>query len=126
MKPELHLLAQEFCVCKVRELTPDLFDTAYCFMARTPDENSLVCPSSLAPRNCIAREGGWRCLRVKGPLDFSLTGVLAGIAGPLSTAGIAIFSVSTYDTDYILVKSESLTAAIQALERADYQVVRCR
>lgn len=126
MKPELLLLAQEFCVCKVREWTPDLFDAAYCFMARTPDENSLVCPSILAPHNCIAREDGWRCLCVKGPLDFSLTGVLAGIVGPLSTAGIAIFSISTYDTDYILVKSESLTTAIQALERAGYRVARCR
>lgn len=68
------------------------------------------------------REDGWRAFRAAGPLDFSLTGILAGIASVLAAAGIPIFAVSTYDTDYVLVKTERYEAALDALRAAGYDV----
>ena len=85
----------------------------------TPDERSVVGLEKLAP--CGARiEKGWRCLAVAGPLPFDLTGVLASIASPLAEAGVAIFVVSTYNTDYILVKEPDLEKAVRVLEEAGH------
>ena len=67
-------------------------------------------------------EEGWKALKVRGPLDFSQVGILASIAGPLSNAGISIFTISTFDTDYILIKEGTLKPAITALEAAGHQV----
>ena len=75
------------------------------------------------PANATDVDGGWRALRVKGQLDFSLTGVLAGIARVLADEGIGIFAISTYDTDYILVKKESFAGAIDVLAKAGYSVI---
>jgi hypothetical protein len=66
-------------------------------------------------------EPGWRALAVKGPLDFGLTGILASIAAPLAEAGISIFAISTFDTDYVLVKAERLDDAVEALRRAGHR-----
>jgi hypothetical protein len=85
-------------------------------ITKTPDELSLVCEENFVPDG-VKAEKGWRAFKVEGPLDFSLTGVLAGISGVLSEAGISIFAVSTYDTDYILVKKEKLEQAFQVLEK---------
>ena len=68
-------------------------------------------------------ESGWRALKVRGPLDFSLVGILASIAAPLAEAGISIFSISTFDTDYILVKEKTLEKAQDVLEEAGHQVL---
>ncbi len=65
---------------------------------------------------------GWRGLKVAGPLDFALTGVLASLAGPLAEAGVSIFAISTYDTDYLFVREEQLGAAIDALRRAGFAI----
>jgi hypothetical protein len=73
-------------------------------ITRTPDELSIVCPEEAVPPDVETVETGWRALKVPGPLPFELTGVMASIAGPLGAAGITLFAVSTYDTDYILVK----------------------
>jgi len=70
----------------------------------------------------ITAERGWRCLEVEGPLDFTLTGVISELTGPLAAAGIAVFVLSTYDTDYLLVKDECLSAATVALVRAGHAV----
>ena len=80
----------------------------------TPEELSIVCDESSVPPD-VRSERGWRGLMVVGPLDFALTGILLTIAGPLAQAGISIFSVSTFDTDYVLVKEEHLTEARKAL-----------
>jgi uncharacterized protein len=88
---------------------------------RTAEELSIVCVASHVPSHVTA-ERGWRCLRVAGKLDFSMTGVLASIAGPLAEAGVSIFAISTYDTDYILVRAHSLPAAIAALTAAGHDV----
>jgi hypothetical protein len=73
-------------------------------VTRTAEELSVVCAAEAIPAN-VQAERGWRCLRVAGRLDFSQTGVLASIAGPLAAAKVSIFAVSTYDTDYVLVGS---------------------
>jgi len=67
-------------------------------------------------------EKGWRCLKVDGPLDFSLTGILTSLAAPLSAAGISIFAISTYDTDYLLLKEEQLDSAIRTLQQYGHHI----
>ncbi len=90
-------------------------------VVRTPGELSVVCPEARVPAG-TARDGGWRGLEVDGPMALTLTGVLAGLTGPLARAGIAIFAISTHDTDYVLVKEERLAAAREALRRAGHTV----
>jgi hypothetical protein len=80
----------------------------------TPDELSVVCPESLVPE-CVRAERGWRALRVAGAIDLSLVGVLASLTAPLAEAGIGVFVLSTFDTDYLLVKEADLGRAIEAL-----------
>lgn len=83
-------------------------------VTRTGEELSVVCESGLVPSE-VLQSGPWRALRVRGPLDFQLTGILRMIAGPLADAQISIFAVSTYDTDYVLVAEEDLGTAIARL-----------
>ncbi len=82
----------------------------------TEDELSVVCQSSLVP-SYIRAEMGWIALKVQGPLDFSITGVLAALAGPLAPDGVSIFAISTFDTDYILVKERDILQAKRILEQ---------
>jgi uncharacterized protein len=70
----------------------------------------------------VRREAGWRCLKVLGPLDFSLTGILAALAAPLAAAGIPVFVVSTFDTDYLMVKAENLDRAGATLSGAGHRI----
>lgn len=82
-----------------------------------------MCAANVVPEG-VRCEGGWRILKVEGPLDFGLTGVLLSMARPLAEAGVAIFALSTYDTDYVLVKEEKLDGAIAALEAAGHRIRR--
>ena len=117
----LQILPMPLTVCKVESL--DGFDMAgLFFIGQTDSELSLVCQTERVPAKTLAREDGWRALRIAGQLDFSLTGILSGIAAVLAEAGIGIFAVSTYDTDYILVKKENLDRAVEALRRAGYGI----
>lgn len=88
----------------------------------TEDETSLVCREVLIPADCTA-EKGFRALKVKGPLAFGLTGILSSLLNPLADDGISIFAISTYDTDYILIKEEVLNQSITALK--DVATVIC-
>jgi len=88
----------------------------------THDETSIVCSQAAVPPQ-VQSETGWRALKVAGPLDFSLTGILLSIAQPLASVGISIFAVSTYDTDYVLLKEASLPEAIKALTTYGHRVV---
>ncbi len=90
-------------------------------VTRTGEELSIVCNEDLAPPGSRV-ERGWRCLQVAGPLQFSLTGVLAALAVPLAERGVSIFALSTFDTDYLLVKSEQLETAAAALREAGHEV----
>lgn len=85
----------------------------------TREELSIVCATDAVPPD-VRAEHGWRALQVAGPLDFSLTGILAGLATPLAGAGISIFAISTYDTDYLLLKEKHLAQARAVLEALGY------
>jgi len=120
----LTLLGETFAVCR---LAADAVVPVWAWtgevacVTRTRDELSIVCRADLVPAD-VVREAGWRCLKVKGPLDFSLTGVFSRIAQPLADAGISLFAVMTYDTDYVMVKEERLRAAVAALMDAGHMV----
>jgi hypothetical protein len=90
-------------------------------VTRTPAELSAVCDVATLPSG-VTSEGPWSMLAVRGPLDFNITGVLAGLASPLATAGISIFAVSTYDTDYVLVRHDDLDRAVRALREAGHNI----
>lgn len=116
--PELTLepLPGAFTVCKPKE--PVWQDRPFHFLARTDGELSLVCPTPDAPGACEAREDGWRGLRVAGQLEFSLVGILSRLSSALAAAGVSLFAVSTYDTDYLFVKDTAYEKALDALRGA--------
>lgn len=84
---------------------------------------SLVCVTDEVPENVIRRDDGWKAIRIQGVLDFSLIGILAKIAGILAENGISIFAVSTYNTDYILLKKEKYQKALEVLADSGYEIV---
>lgn len=90
-------------------------------VTRTGDELSIVCAQAIAPPETKC-ETGWRAFQVAGPLDFSLTGILSSLAAPLAAAGIGIFAISTFDTDYVLLKEERVSSAMEVLRAAGHQV----
>ena len=118
----LQVIAGKFSVCKVENLRAVNFNVPWLFVGKTDAEISVVCLTVDVPHATLAREDGWRALRVAEKMDFGLTGVMAGISTVLAKAGISIFAVSTYDTDYILVKAENLGLAQTALEAGGYSV----
>jgi len=103
---------------------PGLLDPSapgFVSLTRTQGELSVICPAGRAPVG-DAVENGWRLLGVRGPLEFTLTGVIAALAGELAAAGVALFSMSTFDTDYILVRETDLDRAIKALRDSGHEV----
>jgi hypothetical protein len=116
---DLSLLPGRFAVCR---LAADAgVPAAFFSVTRTPDELSVVCAEDSAPEGAPC-ENGWRILQVAGPLDFSLTGVLAAIATPLANAGVSIFAISTFDTDYVMVKEANFAESVEALRAAGHRV----
>ena len=93
----------------------------FCALTRTADELSVICAQESVPPG-ITCEPNWRALKVEGQLDFAMVGVLAGISSALANARISLFAVSTFDTDYILVKETDLPGALSALRSAGYGV----
>jgi hypothetical protein len=87
----------------------------------TADELSVVCHQDAVPED-ITCERNWRCLRVAGPLPFSVVGVLASLTAPVAEAGISVFAISTFDTDYLLVKRDDFDKAIAALQQAGHSL----
>jgi hypothetical protein len=90
-------------------------------VVRTPAEVTVICSADAVPDG-VRAERGWRALAVEGPLDLALTGVLVALLEPLARAGIAIFAVSTFDTDHVLVRADRLDDAIAALRAAGHRV----
>ena len=115
----LEILPQALTVCKAERLDDFSMEGLF-FIGSTDAELSLVCETDRTPAKTLAREAGWRAMRVAGQMEFSLTGILSRIATTLADAGVPIFAVSTYDTDYILVKRENLDRAVEALKAAGY------
>ena len=116
-------LNQKFSVCTVENYSLVDWNAEFCFVGKTDRERSLVCLTEQVPTNVIRREDGWRALRICGVLDFSLIGILAGISSTLAEAGVGIFAISTYETDYILIKDEQFERAIDALRTAEYDII---
>ena len=120
----LEAIKQDFSVCKVPELSEVDFTDEFCFVGKTDEELSLVCSTKCVPETATERDDGWKAFRIRGPLDFSMIGVLSKIAGILADAGIGIFAVSTYNTDYILTKKDKFELTLSLLESAGYDVIR--
>ena len=119
----LEVLKTDFSVCKVTDYTGIDIAQPFVFTGCTDEEKSLVCPVELVPGNTTSRDDGWKAFRICGVLDFSLIGILAGIAGVLAAERIGIFAISTYNTDYIRTKEENFGKAITALKEAGYRVL---
>ncbi len=113
---------RDFTVCKVKDYSGVHLDAEYCFTGKTDEENSLVCLTADVPTNITEREDGWNAFRIEGVLDFSLIGILSKISGLLAENGIGIFAVSTFNTDYIFVKSENYPKALDVLRAAGYDI----
>lgn len=120
---EIKKIHQEFSVCQVEDYSLVNLDSEYSFIGKTDEEKSLVCITSEVPSNVIQCDDGWKAFRIEGVLDFSLIGILSKIATVLADNGIPIFAVSTYNTDYLLIKKEKYEMAIRALENAEYKIV---
>lgn len=103
------------------EIPREVFASRFFSITKTEEELSIVCDAALSLAS-KKQEPGWSALKVQGPLDFALTGILAKLAGTLAESEISLFAVSTYDTDYILVRTDTLVAAKRALEQAGYLI----
>ena len=120
----LELVEDRCAVCRLgpRDPVPEwAVGGPFVSVTRTDAELSIVCREGAVPATAAA-ERGWRCLRVRGPLGFGMTGILASLASPLASSGVSIFVVSTYDTDYLLVQERDLERAKDALARAGHTV----
>lgn len=118
------LVEGTFAICRLPAadaVPPWAARGAFSSVTRTTDELSVVCEAAGVPES-VRADRGWRCLRVAGTQDLSLTGVLASIAAPLAAARVSLFVVATYDTDYVLVREESLAAATEALRAAGHDI----
>lgn len=121
---DLDVMTGAFAVCRwpADQLLPDwVLDGAFVSVTRTATELSAVCAFEAVPPGTTC-DGPWRIVSVRGPLDFALTGVMASLATPLADAGVTLFAVSTYDTDYLLVRADDLDRAVAALRAAGHRV----
>lgn len=115
-------LPYDLTVCKVADISAVGLNDDFFFVGKTDDEISLVCKTSAVPASTVAREDGWKGFRIEGVLDFSLIGILSKISTILAENKIGIFAVSTYNTDYILVKKENFERALNVLSEAGYEI----
>ena len=120
---ELKRIEHKLTVCKVSEISNINTDADFYFIGKTDEELSLVCRTEDTPKNTVERDDGWRGFRIQGVLDFSLIGVLSKLSGILAEHNIGIFAVSTYNTDYILVKEEIYDRALTVLASEGYTVI---
>jgi hypothetical protein len=125
---DLDLLPEEYAVCRLpagsalpSSLAGGPDDKSVISVTWAPDELSIICPSDRVPADAIV-ETPWRCLRVVGPLDLALTGVLASLIGPLAEARVNIVTFSTYDTDYLLVPTVRLREALDTLTAVGHRI----
>jgi hypothetical protein len=124
MMSHLNVLAQRVAICRLapeEEIPSWAQNKGLTALVRTADEFTIMCDERNVPGH-IKMEKGWRILKVQGPLEFSQVGVLAAIAMPLAQAGVSIFVLSTFDTDYILVKEPSLLLALDALQNSGHTI----
>lgn len=120
---EIKKIYHDFSVCQVEDYSLVNLDSEYSFIGKTDEEKSLVCITSEVPANVIRQDDGWKAFRIQGVLDFSLIGILAKIATALADNGISIFAVSTYNTDYVLMKKENYQKALDILNDLGYMII---
>ncbi len=115
----------EFSIVRLNpsdEIPDWLWSGPFCSVSKTNDEISVVCETKLVPSSVVDFESGWNLIKVEGPLDFSLTGILSSIASPLAERKISIFAVSTYETDYFMVKKPKVDETMRVLEEKGFEV----
>ena len=120
---ELKRIPYRLTVCKVADISAVDISADFYFIGKTDEEVSLVCRTEDTPSVTIERDDGWRGFRIQGILDFSLVGILSKLSGILAENNIGIFAVSTFNTDYILVKAENFEKALSVLSAAGYNIV---
>jgi hypothetical protein len=116
---------EQLSICQLEScsaIPPLALSASWVSITKTPSELSIVCPSRIVP-NEVTAEHGWIALEVEGPLPFSAVGVIAGLSAILASAAVSIFAVSTYDTDYLLIRERDRTRAIEALRDAGHRVL---
>lgn len=121
----MKLLKEKYGVCRLyKDETIPLWaqNSNFFSITKTNDELSIVCAENDIPSD-IKCEKDWRILKVEGPLDFSLIGILSSISTILAQKGISIFAISTYDTDYILVKNKDIDNAVKSIVEERYEVI---
>ncbi len=122
----LSIIPETFAICRLGDgaaIPRWALRGSFVSVTRTADELSIVCPLGDVPKG-VQCSRGWRCLRVEGPLDLSLTGVLASLTAPLARVGISVFAISTFDTDYLMVQEKHLEAALVALAAAGHNATQ--
>lgn len=120
----LKILPDRMAVCRfapTAQLPEGLDKSGFYSITRTEEELTVVCAEASVPSRALS-EGGWRCFKIQGPLDFSETGIIFSLSKPLAESGIPVFVVSTFDTDYFMVKEKDLVKAIEALTAAGHQL----
>ena len=120
---ELKKIHQDFSVCQVEDYSLVNIESEYCFIEKTDAEKSLVCITNEVPLNIIKRDDGWKAFCIQGILDFSLIGILSKIATILADNDISIFAISTYNTDYVFVKSQNYQRGLEILKSDGYEIV---
>lgn len=121
----LKVIDGSYSVLKLEPTAPipeSVLQSQFYSISKTSDELSIVCEASKAP-NDVKIEKGWSLIKVIGPLDFSLTGILASMASPLAKAKVSIFAISTFDTDYLLVKEKDLATAVSTLKEEKFNFI---
>lgn len=116
-------IACDFTVCKVESEQELVTGKDFYFVGKTDEEISLVCITEDTPKNTVERDDGWKAFRIEGVLDFSLIGILSKISGVLEERKVGIFAISTFNTDYVLVKKENFEKATLALNDAGYMIM---
>ena len=120
---ELKKLPYELTVCKVASLADVDLDSEFFFLGKTDEELSLVCRTEDVPAVTVERDDGWKGFRMEGVLEFSMVGILSKLSGILAENEIGLFAVSTYNTDYILVKEANFAKALEVLAAEGYTIV---
>jgi hypothetical protein len=120
---KLTILPEAVAVCRLAPdaAVPQWIRGAFVSITRTADELSIVCDDAAVPAD-VRAERNWRALKLEGPIPFEMTGVAAALLAPLAEARISIFLISTYDTDYLLLRAENFERAIGVLRGAGYDV----
>lgn len=121
---KLTLLEPSFSVIQVKNIDPSMLKIVPLFFAQTSEELSLVLPTTNVPSETINREDGWKAIKIIGVLDFSMIGIIARISSLLAEESISIFALSTFNTDYILIKEHQVEQARTVLTNNDYFFVK--